>query len=77
LFQCYQAHYILRSESKEYANFLARCEPITKGHFGGRRVINAWSTGADKFSGVFQADGKLTEMVKEACSAKGDQNRPP
>jgi len=64
--QYYQVHYVLKSGSKENGSFLAKCEPVTKGHFGGKRVVGVKWTGADdKFAGVLQADDKLTEMLKE------------
>ena len=72
LLQYYQAHYIVKSESKENGNFLARCKPITKGHFGGRRVFDVRWTGAVKFSEVLQAEGKLTEMLKEVMLREGE-----
>lgn len=71
--QYYQVHYILKSESRENGSFLARCEPVTKGHFGGKRVVDIRWTGADdKFAGVLQADAKLTGMLKEVMLRKGE-----
>lgn len=70
--QYYQTHYIVKSESKENGSFIARCEPVTKGYFGNKRVIGVRWTGADKFSEVLQADSKLTEMLKEVMLREGE-----
>lgn len=68
----YQTHYIVKSESRENGNFLSRCEAVTKGHFGNKRVVGVRWTGADKFSEVLQADAKLTEMLKEVMLREGE-----
>jgi hypothetical protein len=70
--QYYQAHYVVKSDSNENVNFLARCEPITKGRFGGKRVVGVRWTGAGKFAEVLQADAKLTEMLKEVMLREGE-----
>lgn len=70
--QYYQLHYIIRSESKENGNFLARCEAVTKGHFGGKSIIDVRWTGADSFAEILQADAKLTEMLKENMLREGE-----
>jgi hypothetical protein len=70
--QYYQTHYILKSDSKENGNFLARCEPISKGRFGGKRVVDVRWTGADRFAEVLQTDSKLTEMLKEVMLREGE-----
>jgi hypothetical protein len=70
--QYYQVHYIVKSESKENGNFMARCEPKTKGFFGGKRVVDARWTGAGSFAEVLQADNKLTEMLKQVMLREGE-----
>ncbi len=70
--QYYQVHYILEVKSEENGNFLARCEPITKGHFGSKRVASVRWTGADKFAEVLQEDSKLTGMLKEVMLRDGE-----
>lgn len=70
--QYYQTHYIVKSESKENGNFLARCEPVTKGHFGNKRVVDVRWIGVAKFSEALQADSKLTEMIKEVMLREGE-----
>ncbi|MEW6604710.1 MAG: hypothetical protein AB1351_08495 [Thermoproteota archaeon] len=70
--QYYQVHYIVKSESKENGNFLSRCEPITKGHFGSKRVVDIRWTGADSFAEMLQSDSKLTEMLKEVMLREGE-----
>jgi len=70
--QYYQAHYILKSESKENGSFLARCEPVTKGRFDGKRVVTVRWTGSGKFAETLQEDAKLTEMLKEVMLREGE-----
>lgn len=70
--QYYQAHYIVESQSEENGNFLARCEPVTKGRFSSKRVVDVRWTGADKFADTLQADPKLTEMLKEVMLREGE-----
>jgi hypothetical protein len=70
--QYYQVHYIVKVESQQNGNVLARCGPITKGHFGGKRVADVKWTGADKFAEVLQQDAKLTEMLKEVMIREGE-----
>jgi hypothetical protein len=70
--QYYQVHYILKSDSKENDSFLARCEPITKGHFSSKRVIGVRWTGSEDFSRILQQDSKLTEMLKEVMLREGE-----
>ena len=70
--QYYQVHYIVKSESKENRNFLSRCEPVTKGYFGNKRVVDVRWTGADSFAEILQADAKLTEMMKEVMLREGE-----
>jgi hypothetical protein len=72
LLQYYQLHYIVKSESRQNGSFLARCEPITKGHFGSKRVVDVRWTGIDDFAEVLQQDAKLTEMLKEVMLHEGE-----
>jgi hypothetical protein len=70
--QYHQVHYIVRCESKENSNFLARCEPITRGYFGNKRVVDVRWTGADQLAELLQSDEKLTEMLKEVMLREGE-----
>lgn len=72
LLQYYQLHYILKSESKENDSFLAKCEPVTKGHFGNKRVIDVRWIGAEKFIQVLQSDASLTKMLKVVVLLEGE-----
>ncbi|HXG07074.1 MAG TPA: hypothetical protein VNI77_07095, partial [Nitrososphaera sp.] len=67
-----QIHYIVSTERKENSNFLARCEPITRGYFGNKRVVGVRWTGADKFAEVLQEDETLNEMLKEVMLEVGE-----
>jgi len=70
--QYYQMHFILETESEQNDNFLSKCEPITKGHFGAKQVVDVKWTGADRFAEVLQEDTKLTDMLKEVLIREGE-----
>jgi len=72
LLQYYQLHYILKSESKENDSFLAKCEPLTKGRFGNKRVSDVRWIGVEKFIHLLQSDANLTEMLKEVILLEGE-----
>jgi hypothetical protein len=63
--QYYQIHYIVDIRSNDNDKFLARCKPITKGHFQSKRIVDVKWTGDDNFAKVLQSDTDLTEMLKE------------
>jgi len=71
LLQYYQTHYIVKLE-RENGNVLANYEPLTKGHFRSKRVVDVKWTGADKFAEVQQQDAKLTEVLKEVMLREGE-----
>jgi hypothetical protein len=68
----YQVHYIVQVESQENGNFLAKCEPKTRVHFGNERVVEVKWTGVDGFANILQGDAKLTEMLKEVMLHEGE-----
>ncbi|MDQ3967956.1 MAG: hypothetical protein M3275_06125 [Thermoproteota archaeon] len=70
--QYYHVHYILDIKSIDNDKFLARCKPITKGHFHSRRIIDVKWTGDDNFAKVLQADSTLTGMLKEVMLKVGE-----
>ena len=63
--QYYQIHYIVDIKSSDYDKFLARCRPISKGHFQSKRIIDVKWTGDDNFAKLLQSDTSLTNMLKE------------
>jgi hypothetical protein len=63
--QYYQMHYIVDIRSNDNDKFLARCKPITKGHFQSKRIVDVKWTGDDNFAKVLQSDTDLTDMLKE------------
>jgi hypothetical protein len=63
--QYYQIHYIVDIRSKGNDKFLARCKPITKGHFQSKRIVDVKWTGDDNFAKILQSDTDLTDMLKE------------
>ncbi|HZB80506.1 MAG TPA: hypothetical protein VE264_04440 [Nitrososphaera sp.] len=63
--QYYQIHYIVDIKSNDNDKFLARCRPITKGHFQSKRVVDVKWTGDDNFARILQSDTVLTDLLKE------------
>lgn len=63
--QYYQIHYIVDIRSNDNDKFLARCKPITKGHFQSKRIVDVEWTGDDNFAKILQSDTDLTDMLKE------------
>ena len=63
--QYYQIHYIVDVKSSDNDKFLARCRPLSKGHFQSKRIIDVRWTGDDNFVRVLQADAALTGILKE------------
>ena len=63
--QYYQIHYIVDIKSSDNDKFLARCRPISKGHFQSRRIIDVKWTGDDNFAKILNSDTSLTNMLKE------------
>ena len=72
LLQYYQVHYIVHVQGNDNDKFLARCKPITKGHFSSKRVVDVKWTGDEKFAEVLQADTSLTGMLKEVMHKGGE-----
>jgi hypothetical protein len=63
--QYYQIHYIVDIKSSDNDKFLARCRPISKGHFQSKRIIDVKWTGDDNFAKILMSDTSLTNMLKE------------
>jgi hypothetical protein len=70
--QYYQVHYIVAIESEDNHNLLARCSPITQGHFKNKRVVGVKWVGAGRFADRLQDDSKLGEMLKEVLLREGE-----
>jgi hypothetical protein len=70
--QYYQIHYII--EDTLIANpeaLLAKCEPISKGHFRNKKVVDVkWWGG--RLAEVLQADMELKEMLKAILPQEGE-----
>jgi hypothetical protein len=66
--QYYQIHYIVDIRSNDNDKFLARCRPITKGHFQSKRIVDVKWTGDDNFAKILQSDTDLTDMLKEVMT---------
>lgn len=70
--QYYQVHYIVAMESEDNHNLLARCSPITQGHFKNKRVVGVKWVGSGRFADRLQDDSKLGEMLKEVLLREGE-----
>lgn len=70
--QYYQVHYIVELPGNENDELLARCQPITEGHFGQKRVTGVKWTGAGRFAERLQQDSKLTEMLRKVMPIVGE-----
>jgi hypothetical protein len=69
----YQIHYIVETgEAADTEQFLAKCERITKGHFGDKRVVAVKWTGASAFADKLQNDARLTEQLKKVLMHEGE-----
>ncbi|HZI71396.1 MAG TPA: hypothetical protein VFD60_09565 [Nitrososphaeraceae archaeon] len=70
--QYYQIHYIV--EDIHVANpeaLLAKCEPISKGHFKNKKVVDVkWWGG--RLAETLQADIELKEMLKAILPQEGE-----
>jgi hypothetical protein len=66
-------HFIVETNgSVDTEQFLARCERITKGHFGDKRVVAVKWTGASAFADTLQNDARLTELLKRVLLREGE-----
>lgn len=70
--QYYQIHFIVEVQSDENHNLLARCKPITRGHFSNKRVTGVKWIGVGRFAEKLQNDSKLTDMLKEVLLNEGE-----
>lgn len=68
----YQIHYIVDTGKADTERLLAKCEPITKGHFSEKRVVAVRWTGCEEFQSRLQNDSRLTELLKEVLLHEGE-----
>lgn len=68
----YQIHYIVETGDAHTEQFFAKCEPITKGRFGDRRVVSVKWTGTSSFADTLQNDTRLTDLLKEVMLNDGE-----
>jgi hypothetical protein len=70
--QYYQIHYIVKNTViSNTETLLAKCQPIYKGHFGNKRVVDVkWWGG--RLAEILQADIELKEMLKEVLLQEGE-----
>lgn len=68
----YQIHYIVETGDADTEQLLAKCEPITKGHFSEKRVVAVRWTGCETFAHRLQNDSRLTELLQEVLLHEGE-----
>lgn len=68
----YQIHYIVETGEANTEQLLAKCEPITKGHFSEKRVVAVRWTGCEAFAERLQNDSRLTELLKKVLLHEGE-----
>jgi len=68
----YQVHFIVDSvKVVDPAIFMAKCEPITRGHFRNKSVIDLqWSGG--RLAGILKSDRTLFEMLMPLMLDEGE-----
>ncbi|HTH21847.1 MAG TPA: hypothetical protein VL854_06485 [Nitrososphaeraceae archaeon] len=68
----YQVHFIVDSvKVVDPAIFMAKCEPITRGHFRNKSVIDLqWSGG--RLAGILKSDRTLSEMLMSLMLDEGE-----
>jgi hypothetical protein len=69
----YQVHYIVETKNHAYdpSLFLARCHPITKGHFSKKRIVGTKWEG-DRLADILGADLELEAIVKQILYEEGE-----
>jgi hypothetical protein len=68
----YQIHYIVQTGAVDTEQFLAKCEPITKGHFSNKKVVDVKWTGVGMLVDVLKQDQHLTELLKGVLLHEGE-----
>ncbi|MDP9197213.1 MAG: hypothetical protein M3O24_01445 [Thermoproteota archaeon] len=68
----YQVHFIIESvKVPDPAIFMAKCEPVTKGHLRNKRVIDLhWSGG--RLADVLRSDQTLSDMLMPLMLDEGE-----
>jgi hypothetical protein len=68
----YQVHYIVQTGSTDTEQFLAKCEPLTKGHLSEKHVVAVRWTGNDAFVDRLRSDLRLTELLRQVLLNEGE-----
>jgi hypothetical protein len=70
--QYYQVHYIVEGSAPDRSLLIGRCIPVTKGHFGSKRVVKVkWET-SDVLATALQSDSQLDALLKDALLNEGE-----
>ena len=71
--QYYQIHYIIEGAVIPNSEmFLAKCEPISKGYFRNKKVVDIRWWGSGRLAEILQADKELKEMLKAVLPQEGE-----
>jgi hypothetical protein len=68
----YQIHYIVETGDHDTEEFLAKCEPLTKGHLSEKRVVAVRWTGRNGFVDRLQNDSRLTKLLQQVLLHEGE-----
>jgi hypothetical protein len=69
----YQVHYIVEVNNRliDTVGILAKCTPITTGHFRKKRIVDVKWTG-EKLARILENDLELKEMLKTVLTEEGE-----
>ena len=69
----YQVHYVIIAKNRIYDNaaFLARCYPVTKGHFTNKEIVDVKWDGS-QLANILEADLELKEILRQILHEEGE-----
>ena len=70
----YQVHYIVDAKNRihDSALFLAKCYPITKGHFANKKITDVKWEGGGRLANILEADVELKEILRQILYEEGE-----
>ena len=69
----YQVHYIVETNKHLYdaAMFLAKCQPVTRGHFANKKIVDVKWQG-EHLANILDRDLELKEILKQVLFEEGE-----
>ena len=69
----YQVHYIVEAKKHPYdaTMFLAKCHPVTKGHFANKKIVDVKWQG-EHLANILERDLELKEILKQVLFEEGE-----